>query len=241
MKYTMYSKKGVSTILGTLIFIGILFSAYAPMMLTMRQADSYYEQQKHQVSLLDDERSREDLTFYVYPDLSDNLIVSVENSGPTSLKVVRVWINNKIQEESTWIQSLDSSLFGPYVVNPTEGDSFNIRVTTERGNVYEADSGEIKYGPVGWEIESKIINVLISAPGTIFHIYIYKWENEVWELKDDGQVQKIGGTAYKPFEISAFQNGEFRVKITRGSSIIHDEDGLMMEWPEGPSSLWVYA
>ncbi len=44
MKHTMYRKKrGVSTILGTLIFVGIIFSAYVPMTLVMKQVDNIYE------------------------------------------------------------------------------------------------------------------------------------------------------------------------------------------------------
>jgi len=67
----------------------------------MRQADAYYELQKHEVTVLDDEKSREDLTFYVYPDLSDDLIVSVENHGAMNIEVVRIWLNNDPQPETT--------------------------------------------------------------------------------------------------------------------------------------------
>ena len=47
-KNTLYLKKGVSTILGTLIFMGIIFSAYIPMTLVMKQADNIYEQEIHE-------------------------------------------------------------------------------------------------------------------------------------------------------------------------------------------------
>jgi hypothetical protein len=241
MKYTMCRKRGVSTILGTIIFIGILFSAFAPMMLTIRQADAYYELQKHEVTVLDDEKSREDLTFYVYPDVSDDLIVSVENHGAMNIEVVRIWINNKIQPESSVIQSMNTTLFGPYDVNPIVNDIFSVRVTTKRGNVFESSSGNIEYGSGGWVVESKIINVMISASGIVFKIYLYKWEDSSWVEKDWGQVWKIGGTAFKPFEVSEYGNGEYRVVVKRGSSTIHDEEDLMMEWPDGPSTLWVYA
>lgn len=241
MKYTMHRKKGTSTILGTLIFIGIMFSAVAPMLLTMRQADAYYEQRKHEATVLDDERSREDLHFYVYPDLNDDLMVIIENRCAMNLKIVRIWINNEPQTEFTILQSLESGDFGPYEVNPVVGDTYNIRVATERGNLYESSSGDIEYGTGGWVVDSKMINVLVSASGVVFKIYLYKWEGEDWVEKDWGQVWKIGGTAFKPFEITEYGNGEYRVVIKRGSSTIHDEEDLMMEWPDGPSSLWVYA
>ena len=241
MNYTMCRKRGTSTILGTLIFIGILFSAVAPMFLTIRQADVYYEQRKHEVTILDDEKSNEDLSFYVYPDTNDDLVVIVDNHCAMNIEVVRIWINNIIIPESINIQSMGTGNFGPYDVNPTIGDIYEIRITTERGNVYEAGSGNIEFGSGGWVVESKIINVLVSASGTVFKIYLYKFEDSVWVPEDWGQVWKIGGTALKPFEISDYGNGEFRVVIKRGSSTIHDEEDLMMEWPDGPSTLWVYA
>ena len=40
-------RKGVSTILGTLIFIGILFTSVIPMLLVMKQADTIYTKKIH--------------------------------------------------------------------------------------------------------------------------------------------------------------------------------------------------
>lgn len=241
MKYTTHRRKGTSTIFGTLIFIGIMFSAVAPMMLTIRQADVYYEQKKHEVALLDDERGREDLTFYVSPDASDDLIVYVENTCATTLKVVRVWINDDPQTETEAIQSLDTASLGPYDVSPIVGDTFDVRIATERGNIFESTSGDIEFGSGGWVVESKVINVMVSASGIVFKIYLYKWEASAWVEKDWGQVWKLGGTAFKPFEVSDYGNGEYRVVVKRGSKTIHDEEDLMMEWPDGPSTLWVYS
>ena len=59
---TTYHRKGVSTILGTLIFIGILFSAVIPMMLTMKQADIIMEQEKLELQRIDDENPEKLLT-----------------------------------------------------------------------------------------------------------------------------------------------------------------------------------
>jgi len=241
MKYTMCRRKGVSTILGTLIFIAIIFSAVAPMMLMMRQADAYYETMKHEVTELDDEKDREELYFYVYPDENDDLYVAVENQCALNIRVVRVWINNDIIEESVTLDPLESYELGPYEVAPSVGDSYDIRVTTERGNVFESSSGVIEYGQDGWVVEAKVINVVVSSSGVVFKIYLYKWEDSDWVLKDWAQVWKIGGSAFKPFEVTEYGNGEYKVVVKRGSKIIHEEEDLMMEWPNGPSTLWVYA
>lgn len=231
----------MASILGTIIFIGILFSAVIPMYLVMNQADVIFEQRKYDTARLDEEKEREDLYFYVYPDTNDDLVVVIENTCAMVVQISRVWINEDINPESTLIQSMQSMEFGPYIITPVIGDSYNVMVTTDRGNVFECGSGKLEYSESGWVVESKMINVMVSASGTVFKIYLYKWEGEDWVEKDWAQVWKIGGTAFKPFEITEYGNGEYRVVVKRGSSIIHDEDELVMEWPNGPSVLWVYA
>ena len=42
-------RNGVSTILGTIIFIGVLFSAIIPMQLVMKQADNIALQKIHEI------------------------------------------------------------------------------------------------------------------------------------------------------------------------------------------------
>jgi flagellin-like protein len=243
---TMYKRRGMSSILGTLIFVGILFTAVIPMYLTMNQADVIFEQEKHEIGIIDEEKEREEMSFYVYPDTNDDLIVVVQNNCPVPVKVVRVWINNTLYDTSTELDPLEGGIeIGPYDVPLIAGAMYNIRITSERGNFFDSSSGDLEYDGIDWIVETKLINVVVSASGTIFKVYLYKWEDPggglQWVYKDWAQVWKIGGSAFKPFEVSAYGNGEYRVVVKRGSNIIHDEDGLMMEWPEGPSTLWVYA
>ena len=51
-------RKGASTILGVLIFIGILFTAVIPMQLVMNQADMYYDRKIKGMEASDKERAR---------------------------------------------------------------------------------------------------------------------------------------------------------------------------------------
>ena len=232
----------MSSILGTLIFVGILFTAVVPMYLVMNEADIILEQEKHEIACLDEEKQREDMSFYVYPDESDDLVVVVQNSSPMGTQVVRVWINDDPNSASTVLDPMEGGVdIGPYDVPLVEGATYNFRITTERGNVYDSSSGDLEYSGGSWVVESKLINVVVSSSGIVFKIYLYKWEDSDWVQKDWGQVWKLGGSAFKPFEVSEYGNGEYRIVVKRGSKTIHDEDELMMEWPEGPSTLWVYA
>ena len=59
-------KKGIATILGTLIFVGIVFSAYIPMVLMMKQADIIYEQEIYKTKLRDNLAQDEELIISAY-------------------------------------------------------------------------------------------------------------------------------------------------------------------------------
>jgi hypothetical protein len=235
-------KRGMSSILGTLIFVGILFTAVIPMYLTMNQADIILEQEKHEIASLDEDKEREDVSFYVYPDTNDDLVIVLQNNSPLGVKVVRVWINDDPYTTSTVLDPMEGGVqLDPYNVVLEDGATYNVRITTERGNVYDSNSGDLEYDEGNWIVESRLINVVISSSGIVFKVYLYKWEASTWALKEDAQVWKLGGSAFKPFEVSDYGNGEYRVEVKRGSKTIHDEAGLMMEWPNGPSTLWVYA
>ena len=82
--------------LGTLIFIGILFTSVIPMLLVMKQADTIYTQKIHEMEARDDERDNEILEASAFPvsTTSDELKVKIENTGVVSAKIIRVWIND---------------------------------------------------------------------------------------------------------------------------------------------------
>ena len=233
------ARRGMSTVLGTIIFIGLLFTTIVPMQLVMKQADTMFEQKKLEVGRRDEEQSRENINVYVYPtgdSAPDNLTVKVDNICELNVKIQRVWINDTIHVQEDIIHSMNTQNIGSYDVDPKNGSSFDIRVTTERGNVYEASSGAIIHDGMGWEVDEKFINVLISSAGTVFKVYV-TGPNDYSEY---AQVWKIGGTAFKAFDITMSGNGEYHVVVKKGSNIIHEED-VLMEWPDGPSVLWVYA
>ena len=237
-------RKGMSTILGTLIFVGILFSAVIPLFLTMNDVDVYLEQRKHEVAAFDEEKTREDVIVYVYPTAGteDNLTVSVHNACELYVKVTRVWINDTYHTESAQIETMSELEVGSYDVDPKNQSIFDVKVTTERGNVFECSSGEIAHDGINWEVENLMINILVSSPGIVFKIYVDRWVDPDWLLEDRyAQIWKIGGSAFKSFDVTTYGAPTiYRVTVKKGSKIIHEEQ-VTMEWPEGPSVIWVYA
>jgi hypothetical protein len=95
-------RRGVSTILGTIIFIGIMFTSIIPMMLVMKQADTIYTQKVHEMEIRDEEGVKEDVNVYVYPyQDGTELGVKVENIGNVPITVVRAWLNDELLNAET--------------------------------------------------------------------------------------------------------------------------------------------
>lgn len=161
-KYTT-SRKGFSTILGTIFFIGILFSAYVPMTLVMKQADNLYERALHETKARDELQYDEDLVVYAFSETGDEWItVFVQNNGEEVVEVVGIWLNDERTEVSENIASSKSTSFDPVELVGNDGDSLSLKVTTSNGNVFSCSLGTIKYSSYnGWYTPSLAICVTI--------------------------------------------------------------------------------
>ncbi len=116
------------------------------MILVMKQADVILEQGKLEVTRLDDERGRESLELYPIPDLgATHVNVTILNTCETSIDIVRVWINDTRTDVTTTVSALGCEQIGPFPIQVVNGSSFDVRVTTGRGNVYTAETGILYY------------------------------------------------------------------------------------------------
>lgn len=157
-------RNGTSTILGTLIFVGIMFTAVIPMLLVMNQANTLYEIRKVEVRRMDEEHSREDISFYAYTlDDPEEISVKIENRGDALVKIVRVWINDvEHQPQEGNIQSMATMVLGPFPVVLESTTSYTVKVVTEKGNSFSSEAGTLYYSEGGWYIPSLGICVHID-------------------------------------------------------------------------------
>lgn len=171
---TSHKRKGVSTILGTLFFIGILFSAYIPMMLVMRQADNIYERELHEVKTQNELQYDENIMVYAYSETEDEYItVFVQNNGEEVVKLVGIWLNDERTSVSENVASSGSIGFDPILFTGSDGDSLNVKVTTLNGNVFFGSLGTIKYSLAnGWYTPSLGICVIIINESGQYQIKI---------------------------------------------------------------------
>ena len=156
------NRRGVSTILGTLIFIGIMFSAFVPMTLVMKQADNIYERKIHEVRVWDIDKGTEDAMVFAYGEAgSTELSVYITNKGSNEMIITRVWLNDVPTEVSASIAPKASTELGPFDVTGAESP-LKVKVTTEIGNVFECNLGSVMYSEVnGWYTPSYAVSVVI--------------------------------------------------------------------------------
>ncbi|MCX6649762.1 MAG: hypothetical protein NTV61_10315 [Candidatus Bathyarchaeota archaeon] len=151
--------------MGTLVFVGILFTSVIPMYLVMNQADVILDQSKLTIKHTDDERANEFANVYVFPtdpQSSTSVNIQIFNKCEMPINIIRIWLNNTYYVTNLSIPPMENKI-QIITVNAKNGNSYDSRVTTQRGNVYAALNGILSYGPNGWIGESFGINIVMPA------------------------------------------------------------------------------
>jgi len=223
------NRRGISTVFGVIIFVGIMFTAVIPMFLVMRQADTIFEMRKHELEIVDEEKGREYLRVKISPDQGSSMTLKIVNKGDLGTKVIRLWVNEVIwlnEEGEDWNCLLNpNEVHEEILVVPTEPDSYSVIVVTEKGNVFVSDNALTHEGGGIWVQEDVyVIHVYIAYRGVIFLIEVTGPD----DFYDAAMVQKIkGGTAYKAFILK--EPGIYNVKIKSGPTIIYNKPVTLTE------------
>ena len=240
----MFSKRrrGVSTILGTIMFIGILFTSVIPMMLVMKQADTIYTQRVHEMESRDDERSSEIISVDAYPvnNNSDQLKVKVQNTGVVPVNIVRVWIKDEQHNESTIVKSGEISEIGPYNVTLENNTSYSIKLTTDRGNSVASTCGTLYFNDGYWFTPSIGIHVLVLNFLGKYQIRVYNGtvESPDWESADPYETQGIDFLDIQWTEVGMTTGGNYYVEVKKkvGGSyqiVPGTPVPVFLQWPGG--------
>lgn len=238
-------RKGISTILGTLIFIGVLFTAVIPMFLVMKQADNIYVQNVHEMTIQDDERTRENIIVSAYPGGSDTIMVKVENKGNVPVTIVRVWMNDENVSRNDSLSSNSHKILGPFQVDVENGDTVITNVVTGRGNVFYSISGGLYYSDGQWFTVSLGICVVIYDPkGGQFRITLVNgthpsWNKIIYESKCQEWKDVI---ASYPVDDA----GPYTVKIEqkKGNNwkdLPSTPIDVEIRWPNGPPFIMIWV
>jgi len=218
-----------------------MFTAVIPMMLVMRQADTFHDMSKHELDILDQERDIESLYLYVCPEgeSSPNVNLKIVNKGEIPIHVVNLWINDDTESVNIEIPSLSDKTLGPFDLDPMPNDEYDIRVTTDRGNVFPSENGILHYGMDKWEMETFSIRIFTSRFTWRLHIQI--WIGTAPEPENDpfyDQSIRIGGGGY---EVIVPNSGWYYVTITRKWRDPLFDEPVYIPWPTGDPYVWIFT
>jgi hypothetical protein len=237
-------RKGVSTTLGVIIFVGILFTVVIPMELVKQQANQMYERKKIELGILDNERNSENLRVVAYPNSSDpnQMYVQINNRGITSVKIVRAWFNDEYHNDDITIESMGAEEIGPFSVTLENDTYYNIIVTTERGNTFRSITGSLYYADDTWYTPSLSITVYILNDQGQYRIWVKNETQGQVGYWDSGGI--VHGDVLQSFEVD--ESGIYTVVMKKKHSGVFKE--LMasptiveITWPDGPPLVYVYG
>jgi len=141
----------MSTILGMLIFIGMLFTCVIPLFLYVNQVNTFYNRKVTEMTQFDQDREKEQIDVYAYPlsQSSNEVNVYIKNRSPLSVKIVRVWINDDKFDRSIEIPAMGEGTIESIIIQ-LETKPFYIKVMTARGNTFSSYTNPLYYTENGW-------------------------------------------------------------------------------------------
>jgi len=142
------ANSGIATVLGMLIFIGVLFTCVIPLFLYVNQVNSFYNQRVVEMSQFDQDRETENLLVYAFPvgNLTQ-LNVYIKNKCALEVRVVRVWVNQISYNISLILSGVSEGNLQNITISIP--GNFDIWVTTERGNVFASFTNTIQIIAIG--------------------------------------------------------------------------------------------
>ena len=240
--YMSSRKKGISTILGTLVFVGILFSSIIPMMLVMNQADTMYEQRKYEQQKEDDRRDMEDLEMFVFPlgSTSDQMNFTVTSVCEVPVNISRVWINDEYYSINTLIPAMNTVKLPTQTVDLVPDKLYFIKIVSENNVITPPETGVLLYDATeGWQCESLQIKIICSSFGSKVRVTIDSGTPETYSKSYSSSIQILK-------EVETSGTYHVKVEVEKGFwfwkywSTVYD-DNVEIDWPGGPSVVWVYC
>jgi len=163
------SKRGISTVLGAIIFVGILITSVFPTYLYVNEVNSYYNKVTADLSRTDQERARELIEVYTYPVFFDNSTVKmniyIRNRSTSSINIIRIWINNTIPSIGGMPLAVagTSDLTIEHINIPSDG-YFDVWVVTDKGNIFASMTNTIQIENGSWSGGNPpyMVNIVIN-------------------------------------------------------------------------------
>jgi hypothetical protein len=247
MKIFRYRKKrrGVASVLGILIMVGILITSILPTFIYVNEVNNYYDRTVVDLKIADEDRDYEDLEVHAYGHNDTTVDVLIINRAPLATNITRIWVMNTTLQDA-WIfnstnypddlplylsASEQISLRMDFTGINSEGSSYRIEVTTDRGNKFSSATNPLTYVSGDWQTGSmafKIQIIVQSSQGQDrYLIKIFGPENH-FDFVDSTTVQ---GQFFSVFDVP--QAGQYNVTVQNiqgGGYYVEPNQTTILSW-----------
>jgi len=202
------SRSAMSTVLGMLIFIGILFTCVMPFFLYLNEVNSLYDQTVVEMKQFDQDRALENIEVYAYPlnQSSSQIRLYIKNQCPLTVRIERVWINDQYFPCNLQISGMGENTTDSVdiqdMLSQVEGvGSFQAKVTTARGNTFSSLTNPLQYSnDSGWSGgPSFAINIVIELDSGVYYFIINVdnsegttiYNEEIWVVLESSIMRNV--------------------------------------------------
>lgn len=234
-------RKGVGTILGIILFIGILFSSIVPLQIYLKENRNMLVAAEKEVIVNDGYREQEDLYVFAYPtnESSNQIMIKVENKGAIPITLRNVWIKDTCEIINTSITPGQKAELGPFLIDLHENTTYLVKIITDRGRLFSSDSGNLLFYEGTWVTIGLGINVQIANTLGKYYVKVF---NETWSSNYTTQGMDQDDVLIF-FEVKT--NGLYYVICKKNSPTGPDLPGTPMvvelSYPSGPPVVFIYT
>jgi archaellum component FlaF (FlaF/FlaG flagellin family) len=232
----------MTTVLGTLLFIGIIFTSLIPMQLVMMQSDIIESQILQELELDEGNKEQESISLVSYPTAtsSDQLKIRVQNKGSIDVVLSKLWIKDESISLNETIIISQIKVLGPFTVPLVQNTSYPVKVITERGNVFGSDAGNMIFSSQGiWYTPSLGVNVYIANDKGK---YFVKVSNSTWDVNYTTKGQDFGDVIVL-FDVDTLDTYHVVCKKNNedGPHLPGTPVDVEISWPNGSPIAYVYT
>ena len=234
----LFNKRGISTVLGILLMVGIFFTSILPLFMYVNNVNSYYDRTVVNLKQSDQERGAESLIVYAYgEDNSKNISIFIVNNGAIPTNITRVWITRTDFNDALLYNSTNCAQL-PLLISASAQETtfdydaapiilmgaanysknyFNIKVSTERGNTFSSQTNSLFYdnGNGYWRsmaIDFQIQVIVLSSQGqTTYRVEVRGIYNTTYYSST--QMSQVQGEFYCVFDVQ--EQGTYNVSVTK--------------------------
>ena len=216
-------RRGVASVLGILIMVGILITSILPTFIYVNEVNNYYDRTVVDLKITDNERSLENLEVYAYGYTEYEVDVFIINRAPLATNITRIWVMNStlqdvwivdiIKSDDLYLVAAEQTTFRlDFTEIREEGCSYIIEVTTDRGNKFSSNTNPLTLTLGGeWQTgtsEFKIQVLILSKQGSDdYRIEIHGLDG----YSDNIDVSGVQGQFFYIFDVP--QAGEYNITV----------------------------